>query len=127
VSARLLERACELDLFPIEELDDLSLILVLLTCPTSSPVYQAALARYRPPASGNLRTWAALREALPPRLRDLLLLGYYGEAHQRVFINQLVELLYTPALVFFTTRWRLVETPVAWAATRLAFQRALRT
>jgi hypothetical protein len=112
-AAGVLEAAHEADLFAPADLNGLSVLLILLTCPPESPLHQAAAQRYRRRPSTPIEDWAALREALPPRLTELLLVGHFGEPSRRGLAHRAIHTVYVPSLVRFATRLALVETHLA--------------
>jgi hypothetical protein len=120
----ILTLARQLGLLDLSRLNDLSLLLIVLTCEDGRPIqqeaYQLAVAR----GLTSPRPWAILREALPPRLTDLLLLGNAGQPRQRAVVSGVLATLYLPSLVRYQARLALVEYHVARAFVAPLFRQA---
>jgi hypothetical protein len=112
-AADVLEAAADAELLGVADLNDLSVLLILLTCPPTSRLHRAAAQRYRDRSPTPFEDWAALREALPPRLTELLLVGHFGEPSRRALAHRAVHTLFVPSLVRFAARLALVDTHLA--------------
>jgi hypothetical protein len=112
-AAELLVLAHRLRLLMPAELNDLSILLILLTCPGDSALHHEANNEYQARSLTREEEAAALREALPPHLTELYLLGYWGEPRQNALVRRTVFALYLPALTRFMARLALTDYAVA--------------
>ena len=99
--------------FNVPQLTDLSILLIVLTCPTNSQLHQEAAREYLRRKLPRHQEWAVLREALAPRMTDLYLLGYFGDPRQRAVVARVVHTLYLPPLARFLARLALEDDTVA--------------
>ncbi|HEY7310986.1 MAG TPA: hypothetical protein VH643_16600 [Gemmataceae bacterium] len=111
-AASLIGQAHRLGRLPMDRLNDLSLLLIVLVCPDAAAAHQQAFAEAdRRGLLKSRQTWAVLREALPPRLTDLLLIGHADEGGRRKgLVSGVIHVLYLPALVRFGARLALCST-----------------
>jgi hypothetical protein len=115
----LLRLAAERGLLEVgPSLNDLSVLLLWLTCPIDSPLQEAAVRQWDERVrhlSGDrvgarLHEWTVLREALPPHLADVYLHYCLAKQRQRWLVEGMVYTLYYPALVTFLERLLLSDT-----------------
>jgi hypothetical protein len=114
-AADVLRAAHRLRLLDVAGLDDLSVLLIVLTCPSGSPLHEEAVREYLRRGRTAEEDWAVLREALPPRLTDLYLLGFFGELRQTALVQRVSATLYLPALARFMARLAMEDTATARA------------
>lgn len=112
-SVPVLEQAYDSSLLSIEELNHLSVLLLLLVCPSESPLGQAAFEEHQRRNLGPEQEWGLLREAIPPTLSHFLLHAHFGEGRQRALVHNQIYSLYVPHLTRFLARTALVDYPVA--------------
>lgn len=99
-----LERAHQRGLFTCEQLNALSLTLLLLACPVGSPLHAAAFAAQGGLPRDPVLMWHDLRETLPVYLVDLHRLARFREPRQLALLQGIFRMLYLPALVRFMSR-----------------------
>jgi hypothetical protein len=114
-ACNLLRTAHQLNLLDVGRLNDLSLLLIILTCPTDWALHEEAAQEFLHRGLTAGQEWAILRQALAPRLTDLFLLGFFGEPRQAALVQRIAYTLYQPALVRFMARLALIDTMTAHA------------
>jgi hypothetical protein len=77
-AAEVLLFADRLGLLDLATLNDLSILLILMTCPAGSSLEGPVAMEYLRRGLGPHRNWACLGEALPPRLTDFTCLPISG-------------------------------------------------
>jgi hypothetical protein len=112
-AAKVLEQAHRLHLLPVVDLNDLSLLLILLTCPVGRPLHEDAARVYLARNLSREEEAAVLREALPPHLTELHLLGFFGQPRQSILVRRLLYTLHFPALSRFMARMALTSYTLA--------------
>jgi hypothetical protein len=108
-AVKILERAHELKLLPVADLNELSLLLILLTCLPGRPLHDDAAPIFQARELSREEEAAVLREALPPHLTELHLLGYFGQPRQNILVRRLLYTLYFPTLSLFLARMALIS------------------
>jgi hypothetical protein len=114
-AAAVLRLAHRQHLFTVSTLNDLSLLLLVLTCSDGCALHEEAAAEYLRRSLTPEREWGVLREALPPHLADVQLLGHFGAPRQQAVLNRVARTLYLPSLVRFMARTALTDYDTARA------------
>ena len=109
-----LERARERGLLVIDQqLDPLTITLLLLACPVGAPLHDAALAVQGDRPRDPLDVWDDLRHALPPYLVDLHRLARARQPRQQAMMQGVFRSLLVPALTEYLMVSAQVEQAVA--------------
>src|SRR5438128_1941196 len=98
IAAEVLRTAFESRMELIPQLNDLSRLLILLTCPSDYAAHEAADQAYRGAGREWWRDGLALRDVLPPRLAELYLVNCLGEPRQSSLARGALRALLQPAL-----------------------------
>jgi hypothetical protein len=97
----------------MDDLNNLSILLLVLTFPAGSALHEAAAAEYLRRELPPHAVWATLREALPPYLTDFEALGQTRGPRQQALLHLVHETLYVPALTTYLARVAMVDSVIA--------------